>query len=271
MYRTAVFSLCLLSAPAFAEDTAEHRDISQDMAKLAERNQWEAVDRRFDDLAKLEPTASDYLLGAQAARNIGDAETAFARYAAAGDLEPSDDVTSALDDYLAHWATVDLIAKGGAPGLAPDVRPFQPDRASAIDFAAASVGEDGTFSGMLPHGKYTLSTAPFELTADESKYKINHKGVTVDDALAETLKDIPKAPTAAQSKSTPFFGGAAGSAVIGGVALALAAGASAKYHSDTILVTELDAARSQANLWSMISIGAGGAAVGLGVVGVVVK
>ncbi len=275
MKTLTALALLLASTSALAAEDKEalHRKISEDMAQKAEKNAWTGVEEDFQELKaeKIDPTRGDYMLGAQAARTLGDAAAAKQRYEAAAALESNSEITGILEDYGSHWASITLLGKPGAPGLAPEARPFQPDRAAAIDFAADSIGRDGQFKGMLPEGRYTLSTAPFDVVGGGDGGRVDHRNVDVDPQVATQLADIPKAPTNLQKKGTPLLAGAGGTALVSGIALLVANGARSKYRADDTPFEDLDGLRGTANTMSTVAIIGGVSTVGLGVTGALIS
>lgn len=251
---------------AFADDAA-HATYNVKMTQLAEKGAWPGVDKAFRDMQKdkITPTAAEWMLAAQAARNMGDAATALARLTEAERAKPSEETADAIAEYKASWASVNLTARPGEIGLAAAERPFQTDRATAIDYAAAQVGKKGAFEGLLPEGAYSISGVPFEVAGGAAKpLVVDARQGKVDEALAAKLREAGNVPKAPGSRTIPLAAGAGGALVLSGVSFALASQAQSKWASDEVTVDELDALRGRANLLTVTSVVSGAAAIGLG-------
>ena len=250
---------------------AEHQRLSDQLKTLAERNAWSGVDRTFQQLQELgvEPTAGEWRIAALASATAGDAGTAHDRYAKSLEVEADDGAAHAVSDYTTNYGRVELLCKPGTVDLQIDERPFQPDRARAVDFATLAVTEQGTFDGMLPEAVYTFGPYSFAVIPGQDKATFDTRRLHLDESgegVEQKAARLPK-PTrepVALPFRVPLAGGAAGSAVVAGVLYGVAAGKHRAWE-ETNTRAELEPLRSQTN---GLLVGAGvlgAAAVGLGV------
>ena len=139
---------------AAALNAAKHVQISEEMEKLSGRNAWGGVEDKYQALLALEgetPSAQDYLLAAQAARNRGDIaeyEKRLKLSQAAGSEAVENDLAEIRDSY-------DLVELKGRVTVVPIKLPFDPTQVKAIAFANQALTSTGEFSGYLPNGTYT--------------------------------------------------------------------------------------------------------------------
>ena len=154
------------------------------MRKLSARNAWTGVERNFQLLLKLQDegevlTAEDWMLGAQAARNLGNMTNCRERLAASVRIVPEREAVALLEEIDRSYGLVDLSADKGVDAvLAPAAMPFIPDQRKAIEFAQAQVGETGTFEGILPVGTYTYGAEEFLLSAGTAAVEIELKALS---------------------------------------------------------------------------------------------
>ena len=250
---------------------AEHQRLSDQLKALAERNAWTGVDRTFTQLQALgvEPTALEWRIAAQASATEGDAGTAHDRYAASLEVETDDSAVQAVKDYTTNYGRVELLCKPGTVDLQIDQRPFQPDRARAVDFATLAVTEDGVFDGMLPEAVYTFGPYSFAVIPEQKKATFDTRRLSLDDTGEGVEQKAARLPKPAREPvdlpfRVPLAGGAAGSAVVAGVLYGVAAGKHRAWE-ETNKRSDLEPLRSQTN---GLLVGAGvlgAAAVGLGV------
>ncbi len=162
----------LAAAPvAMAQDDAamaESRRLAQEVRSLAERGAWPGVERSYLKLRELgQPLdAVVHLQGAQAAQARGDAQEVRARVEEARAAGGSDVPELWLEDLASNYGEAVLIA-GDSGSLQVERRPFSPDRAAAVDFAAAAIDRDRRFEGLLPAGVYFLGAHRFDVTGGE--------------------------------------------------------------------------------------------------------
>jgi hypothetical protein len=152
----------LLAGPAYALDTAAYDHLSTEMEALAKRDAWQGVERKYLALEALEMEiqSKDLVIGAQSARNLGDAYHCRERLIIAmtrsteGGETFSSELSGWLGDLQTNYGPVHLVAKNGAARLGSKQSFFQPDRRTATKFAAETLMDTGEFNGLLPVGVY---------------------------------------------------------------------------------------------------------------------
>ena len=165
-------------------EAAEHQRFLEEMRKLSARNAWTGVERNFQLLLKLQDegevlTAEDWMLGAQAARNLGNMTNCRERLAASVRIKPEREAVALLEEIDRSYGLVDLSAdKGVDATLAPAAMPFIPDQRKAIELAQAQVVETGAFEGILPAGTYTYGSEEFLLSAGTAAVEIQLKALS---------------------------------------------------------------------------------------------
>jgi hypothetical protein len=185
----------LVVPPAHAGDVekAEHTRIGEEMRKLAARNAWPAVEASFKRLEELEKkgeviTYKEFMLGAEAARALGDMTASRSRVERASKLDPTKEALDWLADVDSNFGKVEISFDNryqGEKSLVPAVPPFAPDQRAAVAFAQAQIAAGASYTGLLPAGEYMVG---------ESK-------VTV--AVGEKLATLRVGPPAAAPKE-PF-------------------------------------------------------------------
>jgi hypothetical protein len=166
------FGFCLPQM-AFAgeEEAAEHHRALEEMRRLSGRNAWSGVERNFQLILKLQdmgesPTAEDWMLGAQAARAMGNMTECRERLASSVRISPEREAVDLLSEIDRTYGLVDLAAEKGVDAtLTPAAMPFVPDQRKAIESAQKAVKEDLSFEGLLPAGTYTYGGEEFVLNA----------------------------------------------------------------------------------------------------------
>lgn len=151
----------LLATPALANE-AEVERLTQEIVQRAAKGQWSGVERLYNELDSLEVPSPEVLyLGAQAAAQGGDANTAHRRTIYAERAQPG--VTQgAFERYVWEYGRLAVHrVDTSCITLVPAERPFDPLKAVAIEHAAKQLRETGTFFGLLPKGSYSLG--PYEL------------------------------------------------------------------------------------------------------------
>ena len=186
MHKSLSAMIAILSFTAFQPDlafageqeAAEHQRYLEEMRKLSGRNAWTGVERNFKLLLKLQDdgevlTAEDWLLGAQAARNLGNMTSCRERLAASVRIKPEREAVGLLEEIDRSYGVVELSSdKGLEAALAPAAMPFIPDQRKAIEYAQAQVAENGAFEGILPAGTYTFGAEEFVLSAGTAVVQI---------------------------------------------------------------------------------------------------
>ncbi len=168
MLLRALLIFVLSCGQVFAKDAiqAEHERLSDEMEKLAQRQVWQGVERKYKELEKLETvlTFDDLLHGAYAARELGNVLASYRRLKEAAKLEPSKEVVDWLWDIDAHYGHVELVSVPSRSAvLEPELMPFDPNARKAVEAAVASAKVDGIFAGMLPKGAYVFAAQPFKV------------------------------------------------------------------------------------------------------------
>lgn len=146
------------------EVEAEHDRLSDEMDKLAQRQVWSGVERKYSELEKLEIelTFEDYLNGAYAARELGEVGHAYERLKNAARKNGTRDVVEWLWDIDNNYGNVELISVPSRSAvLEVQEMPFDPNARKAADAAVESAKTDGIFVGMLPKGSYVFAGQPF--------------------------------------------------------------------------------------------------------------
>jgi hypothetical protein len=145
---------------------AEHARISDEMERLADRKVWSGVDRLYRKLEPLgvEPTLEDYMLGAYAARELGQVLSVQERLKSAARVHQSKDIVEWLWKIDNTYGRVELVSvPPRSTTFEAGVMPFDPDQRKAVEAAIQSVADDGMFVGMLPVGEFTFSGQAFKV------------------------------------------------------------------------------------------------------------
>ncbi len=164
-----VLALSLPASAGPAEDEAERVRLSEDMKRLSRRSAWQGVDDAYRALAELaargtEIPQEDYLLGAEAARNLGNVQGAYERLIEARKVRPSPDVTGRIEAIESAYGQAVIVVESkydGEATLAAVEMPFAADQRKAITYAQGQVQTTRGFSGMLPFGDYTIGPKTF--------------------------------------------------------------------------------------------------------------
>lgn len=176
-FLTAALSLSLSSITYAGEvEKAEHRRLSEDMEKKAQKNIWAGVERSFQELLALQKsgevlTYEDWLLGAQAARGLGDMAACKDRLTQALGVEANAESQAWLDEINANYVPVTLKSpnKEATATLTIEAMLFATDQRLAVEVAQKTLAETREFSGLLPVGNYTFTdgslTKTFSVTS----------------------------------------------------------------------------------------------------------
>ncbi len=154
---------------------AEVQRLDQEMAHLAQRAIWKGVDRKYRQLMELKGAKVPgrlHLLGAQAARQLGDLGAAHERAQRALEADPSDGETVEeasrwLADFLVNYGEVRIV-------LAPDFtgRPtitsidgfgFDPRLRQVLASAEAELASTRRYEGFIPLGRYRIGSTRFDI------------------------------------------------------------------------------------------------------------
>ena len=162
---TLLTALCSSLALASSDvNKAEHERLSDELERLASRQVWPGVERKFQELEGLEVelTTDDYLYGAYAARELGDVGAAYERLQAAAREGGSKEIVDWLWDIDHNYGHVELLMVPTRPAeLTANEMPFDPNQRKAVEAAIRSTKADGIFVGMLPRGSYDFAGQPF--------------------------------------------------------------------------------------------------------------
>jgi len=156
-----------LGSTAHADDTveeAEHVRISVEIDRLAQRQAWKGVERKYLQLLEfgIPLTHADHMHGAYAARELGQVASCYERLRAAAEIDATREVIDWLWNIDNNYGHVVLsTAPARAAILSMIEVPFDPNQRRAIDAAIELVREDGTFTGMIPRGLYTFAGQSF--------------------------------------------------------------------------------------------------------------
>jgi hypothetical protein len=142
---------------------AEVARLDHEMVRLAQKNRWTGVERSYQRLMTGggDPAERTHVLAADAARHMGDIQTALERLAEADPVGESPTIAPLIEGILSSFGQVQLVA-GKAAMLHPHMPPFRPDAMAAIDFARDGLAR-GAFEGFLPAGHYNLDGMEFEV------------------------------------------------------------------------------------------------------------
>ena len=177
--RTLLFASLstLLAVPAIAQaqdaTAAEKERLLAEMERLAQKNQWAGVDKAY---VKADALGGDlffeaHVLGAQAAKNLGDPWNAVLRLRKAKTITYDADVVAELQTLEANFGKVWITISGKKrPELTPEKMPFDPTQRASIDWARAQLSGAGAFRGMLPAGTYTVGIETFQVLIGEGNF-----------------------------------------------------------------------------------------------------
>jgi hypothetical protein len=145
---------------------AEHNRVADEMERLAERKIWAGVERKFTELEGLDAsmTLDDLLIGAHAARELGNVASASMRLKDAAQIKATKEVVDWLWDIDNNYGHVDLVAvPARSAELLVVTMPFDPNQRRAVDAAVKRSKQDGAFRGLLPSGGYSFAGQKFEV------------------------------------------------------------------------------------------------------------
>jgi hypothetical protein len=168
--RSLFFALAVVcAAPARADDvnSAEHDRIADEMSKLAQRQIWPGVERKYQELLKLGTALNlqDHIHGAMAAREAGDVLAAYDRLKEAVKIKATREVVDWLWDIDNNYGLVELVSvPARSAALDAGELPFDPNHRRAVEAAIEVARKDGVFIGMLPRGEYTFAGQKFSVT-----------------------------------------------------------------------------------------------------------
>jgi hypothetical protein len=179
MMRATLLLLCLaLGVPAARADEtarAEHTRLQQEMRQLASRQAWKGVNNLYNAMLNLSAqgvmlTYEDHLLAAQAARGLGHIDDSRQRLERARVLQATPEVLNWLSEIDRSYAPVQLRCESSMVGeveLGVEELPFATDQRLAIEYAQGLVQKSGSYSGLLPVGRYTYGSEKLAVVAGE--------------------------------------------------------------------------------------------------------
>lgn len=165
----AVLFASLAPTVAVAQDKAAERlRLEQEMKRLAQRNAWTGVERKYNELLDLniDLPYDNHQVGAQAARALGKTLEVYERLERANKIKESPEVTQELQAIDGAYGRVWL--KGSERFLIPVkpvVVPFAPDQRKSTEWAEEVMTNTGSFKGMLPAGDYKVACQTFTVVA----------------------------------------------------------------------------------------------------------
>lgn len=163
MVSGSVFSV----SPALADDAAkmgEKLRLEEELKKLAQRNAWAGVERKYLELLrlKIDLPFEDHEIGSQSAGFLGKTYEVYERLQRAKELEERVDINNAIAHIDSNFGRIDIQGhEKRRPDLNPDIMPFAPDQRKSIEWARTVIKNTGSFHGMLPAGTYRVCTQDF--------------------------------------------------------------------------------------------------------------
>jgi hypothetical protein len=156
---------------------AEYIRISQEMEKLATRNAWPGVARMYDELVAtgVPPSFEDLVIGAHAARALGDVASERDRLLVANGMKEDREILDWLWEIDSSYGSVFLGCDIGKDTFSADVMPFEPDQAQSVMFAQQQITEKGVFQGYLPQGSYKFGQSTFTVQPRVQTVSIDHR------------------------------------------------------------------------------------------------
>ena len=152
---------------AMADDSSklgEKLRIEEEMKKLAQRNAWAGVERKYLELLrlKIDLPFTDHSIGAQSAGFLGKTYEVYERLQRAIALQQDGDIQNAIAHIDANFGRIDIQGhEKRKPDLEPEVMPFAPDQRKSIEWAKTVIKNTGSYHGMLPAGNYKICTQDF--------------------------------------------------------------------------------------------------------------
>ena len=177
-----------LLVPVVAEASeAEKLRLEEEMYRLAERNAWAGVERKYEELMALKGVDipfDDHFLGAQSARKMGKTWQVYERLQRALQLDTENvEIKDELAAIDRNFGRIDIQGDPRRrPVLSRANMPFAPDQRQSIEYAIEVVAGSGSFYGMLPAGDYTVGYDSFTVVAGQ------------DFQVVEVSKKKPKTP-----------------------------------------------------------------------------
>ena len=172
MIRIIAFIIIFIgTASAKSADEAEYDRLVSEMGRLSKVQSWSSVNSKFEELEELglDIRIEEYLVGAQAAQEIGDIAKTKDRVSSALLMKEKRSIRSWYSQLDNNYGYVKLIAKTKGNRELSRVEPIMdPIQSRSIEYASDAVSSKGKFYGMLPVGEYSFGGQSFMVTADMS-------------------------------------------------------------------------------------------------------
>jgi hypothetical protein len=215
----ALVGLLMGEARAGDVNTAEHDRVADEMDRLAQRQIWAGVERKYRELERLgiPLTEKEHLQGAYAARELGDVYAVYQRLKKAAQLNGTKETVNWLWDIDNHYGQVELLSvPARSTVLEPTEMPFDPNQRRAVETAISVSKDDGVFVGMLPRGEYTFGGQRFSVEPGisvriEVSHRMRRQGIIdpvivyreLPGAIVGTPPAAPEPPSPDPAPTTP--------------------------------------------------------------------
>lgn len=172
-------------------ERSEYNRLTQELELLAIKRAWTGAERTFRALLATgaQPSASDWLRGAHAARAVGDLLATRERLVAAkqvGAAPAALEWLAAIDD---EYGRVQLACDPGSKiRLVPEAMPLDPDQRRAVEHAVRRIEESCSFDGLLPGGRYQFYTHAFRVIPRVQTVWVDLRGARIDRKLIRSLQ-----------------------------------------------------------------------------------
>lgn len=235
---------------AFARPTveeAEMRRVSEELDKLATRNQWPGVERSYLSLATLAAdhglllTHEQHLLGAAAAAARGDVQEQWRRLLAAQKAERRLETQGQIAVIEATHGKVTLTISPFVKNtpILEVLDPPGPSDQRTIDAVRQQITDRRRFEGLLPLGRYRLGGLTFDIDGGPPQ---SHTVTSATAVVAEGPETLTLAAAAPPSAPDVFVSGMAAALE---ALRAIPGIASVEIHAPSPEVTHLDFDASQ--------------------------
>jgi hypothetical protein len=146
-------------------DRAEYQRLSEEIEKLVAKNAWVGVEKAYVALLAtgVQPSFTDHVSGAHAARALGDVLGTRTRLVAANAQKEDRAVLDWLFEIDSQYNRVFLACDPESRVLEPAAMPFDPNQKRAVEFAQAAIADGGLFDGYLPAGEYQFGDMPIRV------------------------------------------------------------------------------------------------------------
>jgi hypothetical protein len=167
--RYFVLLFLVLGTPISAQAGAkqEYHRLHDEMGNLAARGAWKGVDRTYASMVELEEkglielTYADHLLGATAAKTLGDVNRTWEAGTRANTADPMGmEAQEMLAVIFANFGQVQLKVKKNLdrePTLEAKDLGFNPEQLRVVQAAQQALLETRSYAGLLPLGRYVLA------------------------------------------------------------------------------------------------------------------